>query len=430
MRDAYRSNRIFWWLVAGLLVGCLMVGLDAIVHAQSSAAPQCSNGIDDDGDRRLDFPADPDCPNRDYTLEAGTTVRQCSNGVSDGNDLGDGDTLADYPDDPGCLSAADNSENNPQVMPACSDGKDVDGGGRNDGKPDYPVDPGCIAASDPFEADTACSDGVDNDGDRKVDFPEDRGCATPDVAPATPTTNAGPDQADDSEADPAVVPPPARADAGPPVNVGPGGIPFAPNPLAGQGHVHNGSGTADDGRIVGVRRTVRIRPGGRVKLRGRLVDLSGAPIVGAAVSVASSLPESYVAHTSRTGRFYKTIRWGPSRVVVVSWRPWGDSAGAVVARTRALGMARVTLRASVRSGGYRFVGSVLGAPRGSRVTVQVKQGRRWVPAADAGIDSRGHYRARRPVTVRGVRYCFRTRYPSQAGSAYSAGRSRVVCRRS
>jgi len=61
----------------------------------------------------------------------------------------------------------------------CSDGIDNNG----DGKTDYPSDPGCSAPNDSME-DTvcpglmcpACSDGVDNDSDGQIDFPLDIGC--------------------------------------------------------------------------------------------------------------------------------------------------------------------------------------------------------------------------------------------------------------
>lgn len=59
--------------------------------------------------------------------------------------------------------------------PACSDGIDNDG----DGKIDWPADPGCDSATDSSEVDVlkpACSDGIDNDGDGLIDFPEDPGC--------------------------------------------------------------------------------------------------------------------------------------------------------------------------------------------------------------------------------------------------------------
>jgi len=57
----------------------------------------------------------------------------------------------------------------------CADGIDNDG----DGKVDYPADPGCKDAG-PFSVEApACSDGIDNDGDGKIDYPADPDCEAP-----------------------------------------------------------------------------------------------------------------------------------------------------------------------------------------------------------------------------------------------------------
>ncbi len=60
----------------------------------------------------------------------------------------------------------------------CNDGIDND----LDGKIDFPNDPGCDSASDDDETDPAtepaCSDGMDNDMDGLTDFPADYGCAS------------------------------------------------------------------------------------------------------------------------------------------------------------------------------------------------------------------------------------------------------------
>ena len=63
----------------------------------------------------------------------------------------------------------------------CADGVDNDG----DGKVDFPADPGCGSASsgsekddEPGEVRRACSDGLDNDGDGLTDFPADPGCGS------------------------------------------------------------------------------------------------------------------------------------------------------------------------------------------------------------------------------------------------------------
>ncbi|WP_236518652.1 MopE-related protein [Sandaracinus amylolyticus] len=61
-------------------------------------------------------------------------------------------------------------------VPGCSDGIDNDA----DGDVDFPNDPGCAGPADNDERDVQCSDGVDNDGDGRVDFPNDPECSSPD----------------------------------------------------------------------------------------------------------------------------------------------------------------------------------------------------------------------------------------------------------
>ena len=58
----------------------------------------------------------------------------------------------------------------------CSDGIDND----MDGDIDFPQDVGCADAADDDEGQIAivqCNDGIDNDGDGLIDHPNDPGCA-------------------------------------------------------------------------------------------------------------------------------------------------------------------------------------------------------------------------------------------------------------
>lgn len=98
----------------------------------------------------------------------GGTPAACADGIDN-----DGDGKIDYPADPGCGSAADTDERNN----ACADGIDNDG----DGRIDYPNDPGCASAGDDQETTPsyACDDGSDNDGDGRVDYPDDPDCSSP-----------------------------------------------------------------------------------------------------------------------------------------------------------------------------------------------------------------------------------------------------------
>jgi len=84
----------------------------------------------------------------------------CRNGLDD-----DGDGRVDYPSDPGCTQPLDRDEADPDPLPACADDQDNDG----DGLVDYPLDIGCASASDPDEVD-ACGQGV-----AVLEFPLDVG---------------------------------------------------------------------------------------------------------------------------------------------------------------------------------------------------------------------------------------------------------------
>ena len=103
-------------------------------------------------------------------------VTQCNDGIDN-----DGDGKIDFPDDPGCTSATDDSEDS-LPAPQCSDGRDNDG----DGKVDYPDDPGCFAPQQDDETDDCpdgpgcpqCGDGKDNDGNGSKDYPNDPGCSS------------------------------------------------------------------------------------------------------------------------------------------------------------------------------------------------------------------------------------------------------------
>lgn len=87
------------------------------------------NGIDDDCDGAIDEeiecpPCTPNCP-------------ACGDGLDN-----DGDQLVDFPADPGCASAMGAAED-----PECDDGMDNDG----DDAIDFPADGGCESAADPLE---------------------------------------------------------------------------------------------------------------------------------------------------------------------------------------------------------------------------------------------------------------------------------------
>jgi spore coat protein A len=105
---------------------------------------ECADGLDNDGDGRIDHPSDTGCSSATDFLET-TPAYACDNGLDD-----DGDGFTDVPDDPGCRLPTSTNEN-----PQCQDGVDNDGqtgidfdGGasRNGGVPISTPDPQCTAA--------------------------------------------------------------------------------------------------------------------------------------------------------------------------------------------------------------------------------------------------------------------------------------------
>ena len=83
-----------------------------------------------------------------YSCKGPMGSRTCQPGLcGDGID-NDGDGKIDYPFDPGCDSLGDDTEENPATLPVCGNGADDDG----DSLIDFPADYGCAAASATTEA--------------------------------------------------------------------------------------------------------------------------------------------------------------------------------------------------------------------------------------------------------------------------------------
>jgi hypothetical protein len=134
-----------------------------------AALPVCSDGADNDGDGRTDFPDDPGCEDANDTDERDPPA--CADGVDN-----DADGFIDFPEDPGCGSTFDDDEFNEPIAPQCNDGIDND----RDGLVDE-MDPGCASVADPREADPdeppQCANGIDDDNDGIIDFPQEPGCS-------------------------------------------------------------------------------------------------------------------------------------------------------------------------------------------------------------------------------------------------------------
>jgi hypothetical protein len=163
---------ILLWSLLVVATLLLATGLSLSTPAPAQAIErlaQCANNLDDDGDARIDFPAEPGCTSAlDPTETDPVAVAACADGLDN-----DGDGKADFPEDSGCTARSDDDEaSQGRQSPPCADGRDND----RDGKIDYPADRDCNWAAD-SEQTTACSDGSDDDGDGKADFPSDLGCA-------------------------------------------------------------------------------------------------------------------------------------------------------------------------------------------------------------------------------------------------------------
>ncbi len=96
-------------LVAIATLASASCGPDAATD-DTSGLPQCGNGVDDDGDGKIDFPDDPGCfstqqDDEDDDCPSGPNCPQCSNGIDD-----DRDGELDYPDETTCETASSPAE--------------------------------------------------------------------------------------------------------------------------------------------------------------------------------------------------------------------------------------------------------------------------------------------------------------------------------
>ena len=94
---------LFVVLAAILVVGVLALATGAFAKGPTRSAAQCKDGVDNDGDTKVDYPSDPGCSSRNDNNERSTV--QCDNGVDD-----DGDSFIDWPNDSGCSSLTDTTE--------------------------------------------------------------------------------------------------------------------------------------------------------------------------------------------------------------------------------------------------------------------------------------------------------------------------------
>jgi hypothetical protein len=158
----------------GLVVSTRNETITVLAHSPGTH-PQCSDGLDNDGDGLVDYPADPGCENASDNDESNhvPVLHQCNDGIDN-----DGDNRTDYPDDVGCSGLLDDNESDhpivPPVLPQCNDGIDNDHDGFTDMN-----DTDCVTPSDNSEHYLPqCMDGIDNDLDGRIDWPADPHCAS------------------------------------------------------------------------------------------------------------------------------------------------------------------------------------------------------------------------------------------------------------
>ncbi|HLC80237.1 MAG TPA: hypothetical protein VJG31_00525, partial [Candidatus Nanoarchaeia archaeon] len=142
---------------------------------------QCNDGRDNDGDGKTDM-SDPGCDSADDDSEAVT----CSYlwGTGDWGTCSNGKQKRNATDSNGCEEKLAQrlvekiTGDRPILERSCAqcgDGVDND----DDGKVDFPEDIGCESQDDNNELDVLpqCYDGLDNDEDGYIDYPDDYGCA-------------------------------------------------------------------------------------------------------------------------------------------------------------------------------------------------------------------------------------------------------------
>ena len=110
-----RTAALVFALMLALACGVLLTSGSAAYAAAAPPLKQCADGIDNDGDLKIDFPADPGCENRNDNNEV-DPLPACSDGIDN-----DGDGKIDYGanglGDPGCEKRSDNDEADPPPPP-------------------------------------------------------------------------------------------------------------------------------------------------------------------------------------------------------------------------------------------------------------------------------------------------------------------------
>lgn len=189
----------------------LMIDKVNAIHALGVA---CRDGLDNDGNGLIDFPHDPGCEAMgDLSEEALAEPPACDDGLDN-----DGDGKIDWPDDPGCSGKGARQENAQNEYAPCFNERDEDRDGLIDWPKDpdclspqspgelknalklHPMSPELLFALYATGVSTrlACGNGIDDDADQEIDL-NDPDCRTHfDLSEGEITNSSPPAQAEGS----------------------------------------------------------------------------------------------------------------------------------------------------------------------------------------------------------------------------------------
>jgi hypothetical protein len=189
--------------------------------------------------------------------------------------------------------------------------------------------------------------------------------------------------------------------------------------------------TERPGRLRIKRYSMRVRYGSNAALRGALIGLDESPIAGAEIQVASRVMRRGAEYevlrpvsTDATGGFVVPIPAGPSREFRLRYASSETSAEVIVPAPVSL---KVSPRRTRNRKSVRFSGSIPGTDAGTRVELQARAGRRWVPFRTTML-ARGKFSARYRFTSTRTtqRYSFRAVVRRDPNFPYAPATSRIV----
>ena len=187
--------------------------------------------------------------------------------------------------------------------------------------------------------------------------------------------------------------------------------------------------------------SLKVKFGGKAKLKGTLTTAAGAPIADGEVDVITTpkadgqLPRLIGGvRTDKTGAFSYTAPAGTSRSVVFRFRGLGDfrrSEGTVGLLVPGSATLRSNRRRVANGQSVMFSGKVLGKPlpsRGKVVDLQAYYRGKWRTFATPRANKKGafRFRYRFQATRRTTAYKFRARLRAESAYPYELGYSKVV----